>query len=310
VNRWSILYRGSLSSCNYGCTYCPFAKTINSSAELARDARQLQRFVDWVETRDEQIGVLFTPWGEALFHQSYQNAIMRLSHMKNVWKVAIQTNLSCNLEWLSKCNTQTVALWTTYHPTQTTRDRFAAQCQSLRRLGIAHSVGVVGFKDQMDEIVALRRTLPSETYLWINAYKRDLDYYSDKDIERLEEIDPLFRINTIHHPSLGKSCRAGSTTFSVDGDGVIRRCHFIKEAIGNIYSPDFEKSLWRQMCTNTTCGCHIGYVHLESLDLYSVFGEGLLERIPTVGEGSAGAAPKDFVQSGPDPKKIILFPKA
>ena len=30
----SILYRGPLSSCNYGCEYCPFAKREESRAEL------------------------------------------------------------------------------------------------------------------------------------------------------------------------------------------------------------------------------------------------------------------------------------
>ena len=29
-----------------------------------------------------------------------------------------------------------------------------------------------------------------------------------------------------------------------------------------------------------TCGCHIGYIHLDELGLYEVFGEGLMERIP------------------------------
>jgi hypothetical protein len=33
-------------------------------------------------------------------------------------------------------------------------------------------------------------------------------------------------------------------------------------------------------CTNATCGCHIGYVHLDYLELGKVFGSGLLERVP------------------------------
>ncbi|MES2572948.1 MAG: radical SAM protein, partial [Verrucomicrobiota bacterium] len=93
MKSWLILYRGPLSSCNYGCDYCPFAKTRNSREELLDDARKLARFVDWVERRTEQIGVLFTPWGEALFHRPYQEAIARLSHQANVSRVAIQTNL-------------------------------------------------------------------------------------------------------------------------------------------------------------------------------------------------------------------------
>ena len=32
-----ILYRGPLSSCNYGCPYCPFAKHHETAAELKVD---------------------------------------------------------------------------------------------------------------------------------------------------------------------------------------------------------------------------------------------------------------------------------
>ena len=41
----TILYRGPLSSCNYSCNYCPFAKTKNTKAELAADTEKLNRFV-------------------------------------------------------------------------------------------------------------------------------------------------------------------------------------------------------------------------------------------------------------------------
>src|SRR5439155_13329710 len=47
----SLLYRGPLSSCNYDCGYCPFAKRRETAAELARDRTALGRFVDWVAAR-------------------------------------------------------------------------------------------------------------------------------------------------------------------------------------------------------------------------------------------------------------------
>jgi sulfatase maturation enzyme AslB (radical SAM superfamily) len=43
----SILYRGPLSSCNYGCEYCPFAKREESYAQLETDRVALLRFVAW-----------------------------------------------------------------------------------------------------------------------------------------------------------------------------------------------------------------------------------------------------------------------
>jgi MoaA/NifB/PqqE/SkfB family radical SAM enzyme len=117
-------------------------------------------------------------------------------------------------------------------------------------------------------------------YLWINAYKARPGYYSPEQVRFLEAIDPLFPVNLHDHPSRGRSCRAGSSVISVDGDGTIRRCHFIHRAIGNIYEPGWEEALRPRTCPNATCGCHIGYVHMQELGLYQVFGDGVLERVP------------------------------
>ncbi len=279
--RLSILYRGPLSSCNYGCDYCPFAKHRETYAEHEADRRALERFVDWVASRrNDQIGVFFTPWGEALVRKRYQDAIARLTTMSNVFKVAIQTNLSCRLDWVERCEKSRLGIWATYHPTQVTRERFLTQCRELDRRGVPFSVGIVGMKEHAAEIEAMRQALPAHVYLWINAYKRRPDYYTSEEIRRFTNIDPLFPINTRYHPSQGRACRTGHSVISVDGDGTIRRCHFVKTPIGNIYEPDFEQALYERLCSNATCGCHIGYVHMPELKLYEVFGDGVLERIP------------------------------
>ncbi|MHC5543950.1 STM4011 family radical SAM protein, partial [Singulisphaera rosea] len=72
----SILYRGPLSSCNYGCDYCPFAKRHETASELAKDRRALERFTDWVSGREaDRIAILFTPWGEALTRRWYRESL-------------------------------------------------------------------------------------------------------------------------------------------------------------------------------------------------------------------------------------------
>jgi MoaA/NifB/PqqE/SkfB family radical SAM enzyme len=277
----SILYRGPLSSCNYACGYCPFAKRTETADELARDRACLARFVQWVAGRSaDAIGVLFTPWGEALVRRWYQNALAELTRLPNVCKAAIQTNLSCKLDWVDACDLRKLALWCTYHPGETTRERFLSQCQTLLARGVRFSVGVVGLREHFAEIAALRRELPAEVYLWVNAYKRQPDYYSAEMVESLSRIDPLFPVNNRRHECLGEPCRAGSSVISVDGDGTARRCHFIDRPIGNLYDPGFERCLFDRPCTNETCGCHIGHVHLDRLGLYDVFGSGVLERVP------------------------------
>ena len=277
----SILYRGPLARCNYACAYCPFAKRTESAAELAHDRACLDRFVRRVgELPQHSFGILFTPWGEALVRRWYQQALTDLTNLPNVRKAAVQTNLSCKLDWVEGCDKGKLALWCTYHPAEVDRPRFLARCRELTDRGVRFSVGVVGLREHRDEVAALRRELPGGVYLWINAYKRVPDYYDDELLRQFEAIDPLFPVNNRHHPSLGESCRAGRSVFTVDGEGVMRRCHFIKQPIGNFYANDWEGGLVERPCTNATCGCHIGYVHLDRLGLYDVFGDGVLERVP------------------------------
>jgi MoaA/NifB/PqqE/SkfB family radical SAM enzyme len=275
------LYRGSLSSCNYGCDYCPFAKRHETAREHERDALQLERFVDWVRAQKRlRISVLFTPWGEALIQRRYQEALVSLTKCDTVDKASIQTNLSCGLHWTERVNKEKLALWATFHPTEIGRERFLFKCSDLIERQVRFSVGAVGLREHFGEIVALRRELPAHVYFWINAYKRVENYYSPEDVKLLSSIDPLFPINNQYHASRGKACRAGSSVISVDGDGNIKRCHFIAGEIGNIYDPDFESALLESPCSNATCGCHIGYVHMNDLGLYDEFEGGVLERIP------------------------------
>lgn len=290
----SILYRGPLSSCNYSCGYCPFAKRRESAAELSTDRTALARFVEWVEARgrDDRISVLFTPWGEALTRRWYREALVRLSSLPQVQRAAIQTNLSCRLDWTRRCDPARLALWTTYHPGEVDRATFLGRCQELSAGGIRYSVGVVGLKEHFAEIEALRHALPGDVYLWVNAYKRQPAYYDDEALHFLEAIDPLFPINNQRHVSQGRSCRTGRTAIAVDGAGTIRRCHFVPDVIGNLYEDDIPSLLVERPCPAPTCSCHIGYVHLDHLGLGLVFGAGILERIPveTLGKPAQGAA--------------------
>ncbi|MEM7626047.1 MAG: STM4011 family radical SAM protein [Planctomycetota bacterium] len=275
----SILYRGELSGCNYACGYCPFAKRTDEPAHLRVDQSQVERFVSWVKgRRHDRLGVFFTPWGEALVRPWYQDALVSLSRLPHVERVAIQTNLSCRLDWVEDVDRAALGLWCTYHPGQVTRDEFLSQCQRLDRVGVRYSVGVVGLREHFAEIEALRLVLAPEVYLWVNAYKRQPDYYQEDEIDWLAAIDPLFELNNQRYRTRGRACRAGETVVSVDGAGHIRRCHFINQCLGNLYQDGWESVLAARDCTNEQCGCHIGYIHLKELDLYRLYGHGLLDR--------------------------------
>lgn len=302
-----ILYRGPLASCNYDCWYCPFAKTTHTKEALAADAAGLARFVQWVGTRtDLDLSVLFTPWGEALPLGHYQEALVALSQMPHVTRVAIQTNATGSLSWLESACLDTLRLWVTFHPSEIAEAEFVRRCHHLSDRGVRYSVGIVGLREHLDTAERLRRTLPEDRYLWVNAFRDPAapeapaaDYYQTGEALRFSRVDPWFDVNLVGHPehghrSEGRSCRAGHSSISVDGDGNVRRCHFVGDVIGSLYGagpvPRFlvgreleaERQVAASPCPNAVCDCHIGYVHLTESPskLSAAFGRDALTRQP------------------------------
>lgn len=179
----TLLYRGPLSSCDYDCPYCPFAKRRDSTAQLRADRAALERFTGWAgEQREDRLSVLFTPWGEGLVRSWYRRALVDLSHQPHIRRVAIQTNLSCRTDWLADADRDTVALWCTYHPGQTPYERFLAKTYELSTLGVRFSVGVVGVPDHLEHARRLRAELPEHVYLWVNAAEGHT--YTDEEAAR------------------------------------------------------------------------------------------------------------------------------
>lgn len=275
-----ILYRGRLASCNYDCDYCPFAKRRDTRATLQKDAADLGRFVAWAGASTEQLAILLTPWGEGLVRKHYIEALIQLSHLANVQRVVIQTNLSSNLRWVTRANRDALALWCTYHPSQVSRVAFLDRVRLLREAGVRFSVGIVGAREHFDEIAALRTALEPGEYLWINALSpRPTDYYSATEIDWLTSIDPHFPFNLAPPSSLGAACRAGNLSISVDGDGNVRPCHFVQTALGNLYDGSFQQQRKATNCPNARCSCFIGYIHRTDLPVAAQFAQGVVERI-------------------------------
>lgn len=281
LNELTIIYRGSLKSCNYRCSYCPLRLSHTNDTALAHDKLELEEFVHWVASLTNiKVNVLFTPYGEALIHQPYQKAIARLSKVNNLVKVAIQTNLSATLDWTDQCQTDKLGLWCSYHPSQVFRSQFLSKCSFLKQRNISFSVGIVGTKDNINEIEVMRRVLPKDIYLWVNAYKQTHGNYTESELRRLEAVDYIFSLNNRIYKTKGKACHCGESVISVAGNGEFKRCHFSNEILGNIYNSNFEQMLGHGTCPETNCRCHIGYVHLKELNMKKIYGSKLLERIP------------------------------
>lgn len=301
--RATLYFRGSLSSCNYSCPYCPFSKTTDSPETLRKDREQVERFVDWAREQEpagHRLSVFFQPYGEGLVHRWYRQAMIDLSHMPHVERVAIQTNLSAKLDWTDRLNPDTAAFWATYHSGETTEARFLSRCGELHGRSIPFSVGSVGVRSAFDAIASLRRSLPSDVYLWINAFKDRGDYYSPEEIAMLRGIDPLFELNLPDYASLGHSCRTGESVFFVQGSGIVKRCYSDRRVIGHLYRHGLEGLSKPRACGMKECGCYIGYIHMPELEMERHYGNGLLERRgfpPRLAASEAVSAPNDALWS-------------
>ncbi len=290
----SVMYRGSLTSCNYACGYCPFAKRIESDARLERDQRSLQSFTDWITAQSEhEWKVLFTPWGEALVRAWYRRAVTALTHVSHVRTVAVQTNLSWGLDWINACRRERLALWATFHPTEADPVQFRNKVRRLHEQRVRLSVGMVGVPEFIEQIVEMRRELPRDIYLWINAQQPRSRPYTDDETRILSDIDPQFNLMVGKQPSLGRSCRTGETVFTVDEHGGMRRCHFVDEIIGNIHEPNWQQALQPRVCPNRFCNCFLGKAQLQAESLQDFFGEQLLERIPDLPSIPAGSVSRE-----------------
>ncbi len=205
-------YRGNLTSCNYSCDYCPFAKRKNSANMLAKDENNLKKLIERMKCVRSSHALLITPYGEALIHSYYWTAIASLTQIPSEELTGCQTNLSFPVEKMlthfTKCggHINKLCLWCTFHPLMTGVSEFVKQCSLLSEWGVTFSVGAVGNPRQIDTIKKLRDELPASIYLWINKMDGLNRPYSAKEISAFHSIDPYFSLELKHYKADIKKC--------------------------------------------------------------------------------------------------------
>lgn len=265
-------YRGSLRSCNYHCGYCPFSKQRTSSQELAQDQAALERLTAHLTSGAEgNVSVLITPYGEALIHAYYWQALAQLTASPYITAAGAQTNLSFSVEAMldlfQKWGGQTdkLRLWCTFHGSMTTVEAFTAQCRRLSQRGIPYSVGAVGDPTQLTQLTQLRAQLPAETYLWINRLDGLKRSYTAAEQAALTAIDPYFLLEVTEPAANMAQCIGGRETLFVRSDGTCTACNLNSRKLGNLYDDD-----WSGKWVQTGCrvkGCHCQMAYANRLDI-------------------------------------------
>lgn len=251
-------YRGSLKSCNYSCSYCPFCKRRSSSPAIEKDKQQFFRFIEKIETiiKDHN-AVQVVPYGEALIHPYYWEGLARLSKHPGIDAVGAQSNFSFPVKKMLShyihCGgkIEKLRLWGTFHPEMTSLDDFIAQCNALTTQNVMYCVGAVGVPSQIPDIQKLRKKLSPSVYLWINKMDGLGRNYTPEEVQQFLEIDPYFDSELRHYKAGDTSC--GNQIF-VDGDGSLRKCNLCKPN-GNFYDEQMKEPI----CNVKECSCYLAY---------------------------------------------------
>ncbi len=306
----TILYRGSLKSCNYRCGYCPFSKRRGSRREYDRDREQWLRFVDSLapagddgEKREavfagdcvegggedrERPGpprpvgaVMVTPYGEALIHDWYWQGLGRLASGDSLDCVGAQTNLSFSVRESmeeyrrSGGRTGKLRLWATFHPEMISAEEFAMQCRRVREEGASICAGAVGVPENLEAIRRLRRELPEDIYLWVNKMDGLKRPYTDREIQAFQEIDPWFSRELMMVRADASQCRE---RLFVEAEGSLRRCNISPVTEGNWY----EGQIFQEppVCGRKRCSCYLAYGGRGDVMNQVLFGPYPVFRIP------------------------------
>ena len=284
MNRKMILYRGCLKSCNYCCSYCPFAKHPMLNREMEKDRMEWRRFCRSLKERARELGrfgLMIVPYGEALNHLWYWEGLGELSALNEAEAVGAQTNLSFSFKESIQCfydaggKKEKLRLWATFHPEMVSVEAFVQACQTAREEGIALCAGAVGVPENLSLIGELRRCLPDEIYLWVNPMDGLRRPYTWEEEQQCLAIDPLFFREQAVINAEPQYC---SNRIFVEGGGRLQICNISGCMPGNWYQEDF--SFPSPSCSRKSCSCYLAYGGRRDWVNDLLFGQYPLFRIP------------------------------
>lgn len=285
--RKQFFYRGSICSCNYSCSYCPFCKHRSSPRELLRDEEELSRFTDRLFEYLDAAGreklfcaVQIVPYGEALVHPYYWRELARLSRHPRIEYVGAQSNLSFPVgQMLAEYERyggerQKLRLWGTFHPQMVSLEAFAGQCMQLGEAGVSLCVGTVGVPEQIEIIRQLRRRLPPQIYVWVNRMDGLGRGYTDEERAAFLSVDEYFMLE--NRQLAADYTRCADNVF-VEADGTMHPCNLSRFCKGNFYEEPSGGEAFLQntenhdddgretedgrsrSCGRKTCSCYLAY---------------------------------------------------
>ena len=281
MDRPMILYRGSLKSCKYHCSYCPFSKHPVSERELEKDRGQWLSFIRTLEEKHWDVGALMVvPYGEAMLYRWYWEGLAQVSSMPGIEAVGIQTNLSFSGERFLDCYAaadgrfEKLRLWATFHPEMTDVSEFARRCEVFVKAGVQICAGAVGVPEHLDLIRLLRKKLPGSVYLWMNRMDGLGRAYTGAEVEAFRALDPYFGRELLLPEADGEKCY---NRLFVEGNGRLHTCN-ISPMLHETWAD--AETFPAPVCRRRRCSCYLAYGGRQEIVNEMLFGPWPLFRIP------------------------------
>lgn len=282
----TVVYRGSLKSCNYHCSYCPFSKHAMSKRELEKDNIQWKRLVQELKEKAEILKIrslLVTPYGEALIHPWYWEGFAALSALDAIDALGAQTNLSFSVEerlhdyHARGGSYEKLHLWATFHPEMTTIETFVEKCKKVQEKKVKICAGAVGVPKQIPLLRELRAALPREIYLWVNRMDGLKRPYTEEEKEAFLEIDPYFFRELTPPDAEVEQCQ---DRLFIEGNGRLHTCN-ISRSLAEDWEACKEQNRWpKPVCGHKICSCYLAYGGRKDLLNQVIFGPYSLFRVP------------------------------
>lgn len=228
--------------------------------QLEKDKKALFDFIDKIKDFKKPHAVQIVPYGEALIHEYYWQAMAALSQIETQDYTGCQTNLSFPIEKMLEIydkyqgKREKLRLWCTFHPSMTTVDDFIEQCTKLKAADISFCAGMVGDPKEIPALLELRQKLPDSIYLWINKMDGLIDSYTSKEIEIFQEIDPYFSLQLKHWKADLTKCRH-SSFYKADGSEYFCNLHASSK-----HTADGDG------CGRKECSCYLAYCNRRDID--------------------------------------------
>ena len=243
-------FNGRYCSCNYHCPYCYVPSLVNKGSKTRYSLDEWQKgFLDSFGTNQRL--TFYLSFGEPTLARHFVATLEMIGSHKQ-WDLVITSNLSTDLRRLEKTELVQggrLQINASFHPTETTRERFLEKLQQLRGMGIECPIVYVAYPPLLERLEDDISYFGREQFFvhvrrFRGRYKNGLypESYSADQRELIARYmdEASIRYMLGNQPALGRRSYLGMHHIVVAENGTVELCDEYPGArdLGNVIAGD------------------------------------------------------------------------